>query len=271
MIRNLAVTLLLSSLASSLFAAPAASQFTSDFMYGDSPIDALCFFNLEEEAGTINLQNCGVTKENYVRNSEKGNDKLFQQGFIGFNWQDNANHAEGYSYYKIFPAGNGEYWVYSINSGGGSGVFSAIDLVSRKDASTLAYDFYAGGDRCNDGIQDVTEKDHQLTFSMNLTPVTFLSLTNGSGQQGKTYEKLADCAACCVAKAFYTLEPGYDPVLQYVDLGKRTNNSSVPEQGSYTACFNKLIDAYFTKGKTKLSAVELKELVREFNQTCMVQ
>lgn len=80
---------------------------------------------------------------------------------------------------------------------------------------------------------------------------------------------MAACAACCIAKAYYEVEPGYDPELKYVDLGKRGSAGEMPDQGLHEACFNKLVSSYIAKGKIKLDYLNLKKFVGEFNQTCI--
>ena len=55
------------------------------------------------------------------------------------------------SYYKVFETGQDYYIVYSINNGGGTGIFSTVSKVRRK-GSALLIQALRTGDRCNGGL-----------------------------------------------------------------------------------------------------------------------
>src|SRR5690606_23485956 len=128
--------------------------------------------------------------------------------------------SQGYTYYKFFNAGNNQYWIYSINNGGGSGDFTNLYLVQRLDSHTLGIQTIAGGDRCNGGIQNVTKKNNHLTFIVNLTPYDLIALSNTKIQNLNAYDDLAACAVCCAAKAFYIVDNQSKLKFDYADLGK---------------------------------------------------
>ncbi len=247
----------------------APNSFPADMMYAGKPIDSLCFANNESNSQTIDLKNCDATTSKYTIKGQ--NALLSKKGYTGYIWQDPefSPGPEGYSYYKFFPANDNKYWVYTINSGGGSGEFTAIYLVQRKDADTLTVKNIAGGDRCNSGIQDVTEKNHALTFSVNLTPYDFVTLTDKKLPNLKAYDDLAACAACCFGKAFYTItESNLNPPLNHVDLGKIIT-SEIPDQGKYAACFNKLFAPYNGKDKVIFTQEKINAFADQFKQACM--
>lgn len=154
---------------------------------------------------------------------------LIKKGFTGYDWQDPLNSAtQGYSYYKIFNAGNHRYWIYTVNNGGGSGDFTAIQLIKRKNANTLETKAITRGDRYNGGLQNVSEKNSQLTFSANLTAYDFINPAENHNSSTKAYDDLAACAVCCVAKAFYTVSANTKPQLQYIALGNIKNAKEMP-------------------------------------------
>lgn len=235
-----------------------------DLMFNNKPIDALCFSN--PEGNRIQLNQCGLAKEKYVMKG--ANSALIRKGYIGYDWQSPEDSAEGYSYYKFFDAGNNLYWLYTINNGGGSGQFSGLNLVKRKSPNELDIQNLAGGDRCNGGLQDVSESNNQLTFSINLTAYDLVILSKKASSKLNAYEDLAACAVCCVGKAFYEVRVGAKPKLNYVDLVVESNSDEMPQQGSLQPCFNKLLSSYITSGKTKLKPDMLDELAVQFNQTC---
>ena len=129
-------------------------------------------------------------------------------GYIGYSWQDPEfqGETEGYSYYKYFNAGKDLYWLYTINSGGGTGSFTAIHLVKRTTPTNLEVKTLFSGDRCNGGVQDVTEANNQLTFSVNLTVYDLVALSKKYSSAIRPYDDLAACAVCCIAKAFFEVD-----------------------------------------------------------------
>src|SRR5262245_42805270 len=169
------IALSLACLSSTTFAAT-NQPFPDDLRYAGKPIDSLCFFTIKNNK--IDLKNCGAKHEKYTI---KGiNAELSKKGYIGYDWQDPTmpSGPQGYSYYQFFDAGNHQYWIYTVNNGGGSGDFTNLYLAKRLDPNTLSIQGIAGGDRCNSGIQDVATKNNTLTFSVNLTPYDLIDLAN---------------------------------------------------------------------------------------------
>lgn len=249
-----------------LFAAKINAAAPADLMFHDKPIDPLCFFNIEGK--TIDLEQCGVEKEKYVVKGH--NSQLIAKGYIGYNWQDPQfpDSTEGYSYYKFFNAGESLYWLYTINSGGGTGEFTAIHRVKRKNTDTLEVETLADGDRCNGGLHDVAEINNHLHFSQNLTAYDLIALSKNLDPTVKAYDDLAACAICCVAKAYYEVNSNAQLKLSYVDLGTIEETKEMPDQGALQSCFNQLITSYVTAGKTKLKQNMLDEFAAKFKQTC---
>lgn len=238
-------------------------------MFHEKPIDPLCFYNKEDEPQAIDLNKCGLAEKKYV---EKGHDsELIAKGYIGYNWNDPEfqGAAEGYSYYKYFNAGKDLYWIYTINSGGGSGSFTALHLAKRTAPTRLEVKTLFSGDRCNGGIQDVTESNNQLTFSVNLTVYDLVTLSKKYSSAIRPYDDLAACAICCIAKAFYEVDSKLQPQLKYVELNNANNDEELPQQGVHQPCFNKLFLSYIAAGKTKMQHNMLDEFVDKFNQQCM--
>jgi len=249
---------------------PAAmASVPAELMYLNKPVDPLCFFDMESDSDQIVLKKCGIAKEKVQIKGQ--NADLLKKGFIGFNWQstDTSYASQGSSYYKWFDAGNKAWWVYTLNNGGGSGDFTAINLVRRESPDSLSLKSVAGGDRCNGGVQDVSVSNNRLTYSVNLTAADFLPLANDNPHKLEAYDDLSACAVCCTAKAFYEVDTNLKPKLTYVDIsGHGSNPDELSQQGRYQACFNKLFVAYVNKGEVKLDSSKLKAFVKEFNQTC---
>ena len=250
----------------SVGAVPEVDSFPTDMMFADKSIDSLCFADWEDSASLVYLNNCGITKLNYTLNGV--NDALINKGFIGYDWTDAKNQSNGYSYYKFFSAEDHFYWIYTINNSGGSGHFTAIDLVKRKNPEQFKIEEIVSGDRCNGGIQDVEEHNKHLSFSINLTPYDFLTLAHDNSHQLKALEDLSACATCCTARAYYEVDINSDPKLKYVNIGKRST-AKMPDQGLYQGCFNRLLSAYISKGELQFDDTKLKAFVSEFNQACV--
>ncbi|MGQ3891684.1 hypothetical protein [Legionella sp. CNM-4043-24] len=241
-----------------------------DLQFSGKPIDALCFSNLEDNSDKVNLNQCGIKKD--AMKIKGHNSDLLKQGFIGFDWQatNTSYPSQGSSYYKWFEAGHQAFWVYTLNNGGGSGDFTAINQVKRLSPNKLQVKTIASGDRCNGGIQDVSVNDTRLSFSVNLTAADFLSLAGDNPHNLQAYDDLSACAVCCTAKAFYEVGSSLDPRLSWIDFsGHGTNLEEMPQQGKYQACFNKLFARYVSKGTVKLNTAQLKQFVKDFNTGCV--
>jgi hypothetical protein len=135
-------------------------------------------------------------------------------------------------------------------------------LVTRKNPTTLELKSIAGGDRCNGGVQDVSVQNQRLIYSANVSAYDFLDLAKDDNQhQLKAYEDLAECAVCCVGKAFYQVDSKGNSQYQYIDLGKDVKENELPDQGKYQACFNKLLVSYAAKN-SKMNEETLAKFVR---------
>lgn len=252
----------------SIFSATIYASVPKELMFHNKPIDALCFFNMKDNSNETNLNQCGRTKEKYTVTGREN--KLIEKGYIGYNWHDSATPGaiQGYSYYKYFNAGDNQYWLYTVNSGGGSGEFTAVYLLKRKNTDTLEIKVLSAGDRCNGGLQDVAELNNELSFSVNLTAYDFITLAKKTSPSVKPYDDLAACAVCCVAKAYYKLKLNEQPQLNYVAL-ENMNAEEMPQQGTRQPCFNKLLASYGAAGKAQLKQNLLDEFAVQFNQKCM--
>jgi hypothetical protein len=245
----------------------APSEAPAELMYAGKSIDSICFFDMGE-SDTVDLRKCGAQQSKYIVKGK--NAELSQKGFIGYDWQDSTMpSAQGSTYYHFYSAGNGKYWVYTLNNGGGSGDFTDIYLVTRKNADTLTVKNITGGDRCNGGVQNVSAKNNTLSYSVNLTAFDLIELGDQK-KAFKAYDDLAACAVCCVAKSVYTVKADTKPQLQTVQLDKVANADELPAQGQYEGCLNKMYFDYVGKNGTDLTIKQLQEFVGKFITDCKV-
>ncbi len=255
--------------AQTLASASNQNSVPQDLSFNGKPIDSLCFFNEESTSITVDLNQCGAVKSKY---KTKAIDlDLSKKGYFGYNWEDDSFTSvfRGYSYYKYIDAGNKQYWIYTVNGTGGSGEFSGILLVQRKNKNTLLIQEVIGGDRCNGGIQDVTGKNQTLSYSVNITPFDFISLADKKIPGVEAYDGLAACAACCVGKLFYEISATLKPKLTSIVLGKTTQPVDLPDQGSYQACFNTLYISYISKNEVLFNQEKINEFANRFYKTCV--
>ena len=264
-IRPLAAFLLTTFSLASFAATPSVPN---ELQFNGKPIDALCFEEIPKN-NIIQLNNCGIAKDKYRMKGQ--NEELSKKGYIGFDWQDPSGPSEvsAYSYYKFFAADKSHYWIYAINNTGGTGEFTMIYLAERTGANTLKVKPIVGGDRCNGGVQDVTDKGGKLSYSVNLTAYDLTTLAKKELKNVKAYDDLAACAVCCVANAYYQVDTHLKPTLNYVELGKVASDSELPTQGKYQACFNQLTMEYMKKNQLKLEPAATDAFVKKFSEQCV--
>jgi hypothetical protein len=237
-------------ISSNLFA---ASTLPASLMYNNKPIDALCIY---EATKNTELSKCGVNAVT-GREIDGSNASMLAKGYTGFNYkQNNMGPTHGESYYRVLCKQGKSDIIYTIDSSGGSGDFTAIKLLTR-NKNTITVKTLDAGDRCNGGINNVLVNNHVLMYRVNITPWDFLAMNNDNPLQLRAYDDLAACAACCAGTATY-----YRNYTLSADF--------VPPK-PYQRCFDKVIGGYIAKHKTILSAKEFREFTEFFNQTCHLQ
>lgn len=275
-LQTIFIILIISLLTPSLsYAIATPKDCPATLIFNKKPIDTLCIYEAVNMDYDVNLQNCGVTAEK-GRRIVGYNMKLINEGFIGYNYlwtfDEQAESSQGYSYYKIFGKTNNSYVVYAINDGGGSGKFSSLNLINRQDDHIHVKNIRAG-DRCNNGIFNVSLKNQTLTYSVNLTSFDFLDLSNDNPHNLKAYDDLDDCASCCKAAAVFERNLDNDFLNEkflYVDLKAYPNDDNDDYPGeNYQKCFDQLLQSYINMGKTKLDSNELKIFTSMFNSKCL--
>lgn len=242
----------------------------ADLMYQGKPIDALCFYNMAEKNPTVSLKTCGIS-ESSGQTIAGQNKHLVNQGYTGFTYTvktpGSSYVAHGYSYYKSYGQINGYDVVYAVNNSGGNGEFSNLMLVKRI-GDNLQLKSIAGGDRCNGGVSDIKNDGKVFSYNVNVTPFDFLMLANNNANHLKAYDDLQACAACCVATANYQYTSGNQPVLSQLNLNQDASQAGAVPGMTYQTCFNKLLHAYTTNGKTSITPDQLNQFVQKFNQQC---
>ncbi|KTD32263.1 hypothetical protein Lmor_2201 [Legionella moravica] len=253
--------------------ASSSSTLPADLLYNNKPINPLCFDQGELSNKTLSLtDNCELEPINVLGQSKE----LLNEGYYGFEYKlkDDSGFASSYSYYKVIGYYNHLYTLLLISNTGGSGHFSSLYLVNRDQNKLHIKTLPFGGDRCNGGLNEVTQNKNIITFTSNITPGDFLSISNNNPEQLQAYDDLDACAACCVATASYTTDLQKDSTkatltsIQFSKDPETLSDLKSPEHTGYQACFNKLVLSYITKDKTTLSVQELGTFMNEFNSKC---
>lgn len=191
-----------------------------------------------------------------------------EHGYYGFMINEGPEVKQGYSYYKLHDAGDHQFWVDTMNGSGGTGNFTAVSFVKRINNDTLSVNTLDGGDRCNGGIDEVKEKNHQLEYSAKLTSYDLVILGKHNQHNINAYDDLAACALCCAAVVHYGMDTNLKRTFLFVELDNVKDVGELPDQGKYESCFNKIFVAYVSKGETRLNEAKLKEFVRKFEDAC---
>lgn len=240
------------------------------FQFQGKPISPLCIAEIANDNSdkiiSANLLKCSKNEKKYKIEPYKD---AIDSGFTGFDYTL-KNSSEEYvptesAYYKYLGMFNNLHVIYFIYSGGGSGSFTSVFLVERKE-DTIKYikNVVSLGDRCNGGINSVSFKNNKLTYSVNISPYDFIDLSGIKIPKVKPYDDLATCAACCQGTAQFESDFEKSDLIS-LDLGETFENT----QGTYQECFNVLLKDYKQQGKQLLSPAELKEFIGLFMSKCL--
>ncbi len=241
-----------------------------EFQFNGKPISPLCIAQIANaeslESAQVNLAECSKEESKYRLVPDKS---MLEKSYIGYDYTL-KNSTEEYTptesaYYKYLGKFNNLHVIYFIYSGGGSGTFTSVFLVDRKD-DTIKYskNIVGMGDRCNGGIDTVSLNDNKLRYSLFITPYDYIDLSEIKIPEVKAYDDLSACAACCQGTAQF--ESDFDTSqLVSVDMGDSFDN----DQGTYQECFNSVLKGNKDRGKQKLTVPELKDFVMQFKDQCL--
>lgn len=176
----------------------------------------------------------------------------------------------GFVGYKFLGDYRGLKAVEIIENGGGSGVFTSVQLLRPEaDGSLRIIQTLAGGDRCNGGIAEAFMEGKTLVYDVNLTPFDFLTEAKYNPKNLQAYDDIDACAVCCYAR------------LQYVDGRPKTVTldpaaieriAKVPEEEqTMQSCFDEVFTRQVKAGETTLTLQQLRDFVTGFYQTCAKQ
>jgi hypothetical protein len=252
---------------------PAAAPASQALIINGAAVSPLCFVNMggDEHPPVYPTQNCGGTQ--YIADTSRPSP--LSPDFIStpYLYSDPATPEEKYPGlvgYKFLGDYRGLKAVQTIENGGGSGTFTAVQLLRpEKDGTLSIIKTLAGGDRCNGGISEAFMNGRTLVYSVSLTPYDFLSVADYNPKKLEAYDDLEACAVCCYGQ------------LQYVDGRPRTvifdetaldRIQRVPEEEqTMQSCFDEVFTKAVKSGQTALPMDGIRDFVVEFTTTCTTQ
>lgn len=231
------------------------------FFYNGKPISPVCFMQASSE---VSLAACGVktqTDDGYKIPAEAS---AKQDGFYGYDFEC----AEGcmstpYLYYRHLGMKGDNHVVQVASSGGGTGHFTDVRVISIDSGIMTTREMLAGGDRCNGGIAKASVKDDAVSFSQYVTPFDVIQLSDGNQAGFKAYDDIQACAACCVGEADYT-----DGNLTALRLTRDPEEIVAEDLGPKDACFFGSYNESYNSGVTTLDHDKLLAFGRTFNGRC---
>lgn len=241
-------------------------NYPNELKYKGQPIDPLCF---EGEEKKVSLDKCGLNFHDNLKVTGKDAD-LIKKDYYGFEYQDNDTPGTtASSYYKLIGQYKDALVLYRISNGGGSGVFTSVDLVKR-NGDMISIDTLGVGDRCNNGIDEPTVTNNILSYVAYITPFDYLTIAQQNPHKLQAYDDLASCAACCYGQARFQLNLA-DKKEKFINIDLPANKEDVDNQtqGKYQHCFNKIMMNYLQQKQTTMDPKELKTFVDRFNTECV--
>lgn len=242
--------------------------------YRGNPIDALCVAQLlpwevSDEVSTVNLKDCGSRAMKITLLENISSSYFADHGFVGVDYMENDGGRASYAYYKDLGDADGARLLWLERSGGGSGSFSNIVMVSREDDVLTLQQSLLSGDRCNNGIVNATLRDGTLTTEQNITPIDLLELADGNARHLKAYEGLEAGATSCIG----TVERIDGKNFARVKLSEQdmafTDVEGKTERYTYQSCFNTIMQGYIKEGNATLNKTGLKKFANRFYSRCL--
>lgn len=270
--KRLFLSLLISSSVASTAMAD-ASGMPELLQYQGKAVDALCIAQLlpmemPQDAPTVKLGECGAKGMNITL--MQGNSSYFNdRGFIGSEYMENEGGRASYAYYKDLGDADGARLLWLERSGGGSGKFSNIIMVSRAGDVLTMQQLLLSGDRCNNGIVTAEMKDGSLTTEQNITPMDLIDLADGNARKLATHKDLESSAASCIGTVELIDGQRLAKVKLLNDEIAYTDIEGQTERYTYQSCFNDMLQNAIRDGRTTLDQAGLKRFADGFYSRCM--
>jgi len=216
------------------------------------PINPLCLLPIADQTGQssrIDLKNCvsDITLENTIPPIP---------GLIGFDYANKGEPSDwprSSFYYRYLGQLGKVSILFAQYSGGGSGHFTSLVELERRDAASFNFRDIAGGDRCNGAISNYSVTNGHVQYTQDLTP--WMLMQFGLAQLDTAFDGLESSATSCVATAHMR---GSHLVSITLDHGV-ANNSYKPQ-----ACFDQTHLKFVGKKDFELDRAKLDSFRSQF-------
>ena len=242
-------------------------------MIDGKPIDISCLIAMDTyDSSRFDLapaKNCAHDK--IV--PERG--KSSEGGMIGFSYRykgDDPSSASSYFYYSYLGEHQGQQILFTQSGGGGTGHFTNVFGLKRQGDKLKRVAEYAGGDRCNGGVENAKIVGDKISVRINATPAAIIELTEAAPEA--VFAALDDSAISCAG--LVTLEIATTPKSQAIaglqlneDYARmtRATTGAGPEQ----ACFNALFADYKARDQMALDGAQTREFAKAFRSKCVTK
>jgi hypothetical protein len=243
-----------------------ATELPEALKYQGNPIDPLCFKDTMTSGPEPDLKVCSDPK--LKESIEILPEKNRNNDSIGYMYKKVPfEDRYAYVYYRYIGSHEGREVILVNVSGGGTGQFSFVLGMKRKGDKLIEDKDYAGGDRCNGGINEVVIKNGKVIITENVTPSDLYELAEVQPPNGlKAYEVLDGTPHACLGQS-QTEDGRFVAYMPTKELYfSKTHIDSKTREESYNDCFMGLYkDVPFQE---TWSPAQIKELMNRFNQTC---
>lgn len=237
---------------------------------GGAPVDPLCFIQTggSEEAPSYATQNCGGGE--YVADTENPaplDDEFVSRGYFFVDAAMPEQKFPGFIGYKYLGEYRGLKAIQIIENGGGSGIFTSVQLLRpEKDGTLRLIQTLAGGDRCNGGIAESFMDKRTLVYDVNLTPFDFLTVAEYNPRQLQAYDDLDSCAVCCYATLRFV--NGQAESVSLNPEAPLSSEGGEDAEKTLQTCFDRAFGDRIAAQKINMSLKEFKKFVVSFHGMC---
>ena len=235
-------------------------------------VDPMCFIQRSEDEENPSYPTANCDLKDYIADPS---DSPIDKQFISTNYyyvdpEMPEQKFPGFVGYKYLGEYRGLKAVQTLENGGGTGTFTALQLLKpEKDGTLSIKQTLAGGDRCNGGIANAFMDGGTLVYDINLTPFDFFTVAESNPKGLKAYDDIDACAICCYGHLRY-VNGKPDSVSLLPDAIQRIQTVPEEEQ-TMQSCFDEVFRRKVEAGETTISLKEMKKFVGDFNGTCTAQ
>lgn len=241
-------------------------------MVNGAAVDPLCFLTRDDDdskAPVYPTQGCGGSE--YVRD-EKNTSPLdasfVSTGYFYVDPEAPEQKFPGFVGYKYLGEYRGLKAVELIENGGGTGMFTSVQLLRAENDGTLrVIQTLAGGDRCNGGIASAFMSGRTLVYDVNLTPYDFVSVAEYNPKNLQAYDDLDACAVCCYGTLRY-VNGQPDSLALSPEAAPEGENAAAAADRPLQACFDDAFRRARGAGETVMSLKDNKKFVSGFFDSC---